>query len=53
MSIKKAQKQIYKEIGKITATDWPPIQNDYHEKLGYVACDTTDWQNSAIDRIEQ
>lgn len=38
------------EIGKITAADWPPIQNDYHEKLGYVACDTTDWQNSAIDR---
>ena len=38
------------EIGKITTTDWPPIQNDYHEKLGYVACDTTDWQNSAIDR---
>ena len=37
-------------IGNVTAADWPPIDKDYHEKLGYVACDTTDWQDSPINR---
>lgn len=38
------------DIGNVTAVDWPPIQNDYHKKLGYIACDTTDWQNSPINK---
>ena len=26
------------------------MQNDYHNELGYIACDTTNWENSLIDR---
>lgn len=37
-------------IGNVTAADWPPIDQDYHKKLGYVACDTTNWQDSPINR---
>lgn len=38
------------DIKNVTAADWPSIQNDYHKDLGYIACDTTNWKDSSINR---
>lgn len=38
------------EIHNVTAADWPPIQNDYHNDLGCIACDRSNWEDSLINR---
>lgn len=37
-------------ISRVNSIDWPPMNHDFHSVYGYIAADTTDWQNSAIDR---